>query len=58
MKEAVDLGTTRKLIGVHLVPGAFNALLKVHTKLLHHPDEGHMWLCEYPACCSLKQIYL
>lgn len=40
MEEAVDLGAARQLVGVHLVPGAFNALLKVHTKLLHHPDKG------------------
>lgn len=38
MEDAVDLGATRQLIGVHLVPRALNALLKVYTKLLHHPD--------------------
>ncbi len=40
MENAVDLGATRQLIGVHLVPRALNALLKVHPKLLHHPDKG------------------
>ena len=40
VEEAVDLGAARKLVGVHLVPRAFNALLEVHTKLLHHPDKG------------------
>lgn len=38
MEDAVDPGTTQELIGVHLVPRALNALLKVHTKLLNHPD--------------------
>lgn len=40
MEEAVDLGATRQLIGVYLVPRALDAFLKVHTKLLHHPDKG------------------
>lgn len=38
MEDAVDPGTTQQLIGVHLVPWALNALLKVHAKLLNHPD--------------------
>lgn len=39
MEDAVYPGATQQLIGVHLVPRALNALLKVHTKLLHHPDK-------------------
>lgn len=38
MEDTVDPGTTQQLVGVHLVPRALNALFKVHTKLLDHPD--------------------
>lgn len=37
MKDAVDLRSTRQVRGVHLISRPFNALLKVHAKLLHHP---------------------
>lgn len=63
MKDAVDLGSTRQLVGVHLVPGALNTLLKVHTKLLHHPvevQEEQMtsdW-CETTDKASVKQCVL
>lgn len=38
MEDAVDPGTTQQFIGVHLISRALNALLKVHTKLLNHPN--------------------
>lgn len=38
MEDTVDPGTAQQLICVHLVSRALNALLKVHTKLLNHPD--------------------
>ena len=37
VEDAVDLGSARQLLSVHLVPGALDALLKVHAELLHHP---------------------
>lgn len=39
MKDAVDLRSTRQVGGVHLISRPFDALLKVHTKLLHHPAD-------------------
>ncbi len=39
MKDAVDLRSTRQVGGVHLISRSFNALLKVHPKLLHHPAD-------------------
>lgn len=50
MEDAVDLGATRQLIGVYLVPRALNALLKVHTKLLHHPEKGQ----EHKVCAKCE----
>lgn len=41
VKNAIDLGTTRQVRGVHLIPRTFNALLKIHAKLLHHPTMSH-----------------
>lgn len=40
MKDSVDLRSAGQVGGVHLVSGPFNALLKVHTKLLHHPTDS------------------
>lgn len=40
MKDSVDLGTTGQVGGIHLVSRPFNTLLKVHTKLLHHPTHS------------------
>lgn len=39
VEDTVDPGTTQQLICVHLVPRTLNALLKVDTKLLDHPDK-------------------
>lgn len=50
MEDAVDLGATRQLISVYLVPRALNALLKVHTKLLHHPEKGQ----EHNVCAKCE----
>lgn len=38
MEDAVDPSSSRQLIGVNLVSRAFNAFLKVHSKLLDHPE--------------------
>lgn len=37
MEDAVDLGSTRQLNGVHLIARTFDALLEVHRELLNHP---------------------
>lgn len=37
MKDPVDLCTTGQVGGIHLISRPLYALLKVHTKLLHHP---------------------
>lgn len=39
VKDAVDLRATRQVGGVHLISRPFDALLKVHGKLLHHPAD-------------------
>lgn len=38
VKDAIDPGATREFIGVNLISRTFNALLKVHSKLLNHPE--------------------
>lgn len=48
MEDAVDLRPSRQLVGVHLIPGPFDPLLKVHRELLHHPAVNvQHWL--YPT---------
>lgn len=38
MENSVDPSTSGQLRRVHLVSGPLNALLKVHSKLLDHPE--------------------
>lgn len=40
MKDAVDAGSPGQLQCVYLISGAFNSLLKVHSKLLDHPSRN------------------
>lgn len=47
VKDAVDLRSARQVGGVHLISRPFDALLKVHAKLLHHPADCTKYIVKY-----------
>lgn len=53
VKDAVDLCPSGQVGRVDLIPRAFDALLKVHRKLLHHPAQGSPGSCR-PADTSAR----
>lgn len=58
MEDAVDSSSSRQLIGINLVTGAFNTFLEVHSKLLDHPRQKktkqHEW-GEITRCTSPRR---
>lgn len=50
VKDAVDLRSAGQVGGVHLISRPFDALLKVHAKLLHHPADCTQYTEQ--LCCN------